>query len=85
MMNLVESLKNALQEQVVVEAVEETITDEQSFREFAKAKFEEVFGDELDVERMNQVIDGLIDDNQEAVENGNWIELVGMLNKSFGS
>lgn len=63
---------------------EETIKDEKSFREFAKAKFEEVFGDELDKERMNMTIDGLLKDNKDLVEKGEWGELVGMLNKSFG-
>ena len=63
---------------------EESITDEKSFREAARAKFEEVFGDELDEEKMNKTIDGLLDDNKELVEKGEWGELIGMLNKSFG-
>ena len=32
----------------------ETIKDEKSFREAARAKFEEVFGDELDEDKMNK-------------------------------
>lgn len=66
----------------VVEA-EETIKDEKSFRAAAKAKFEEVFGDELDEDKMNETIDGLLDDNKDLVEKGEWGELIGMLNKSF--
>ena len=66
----------------VVEA-EETIKDEKSFRAAAKAKFEEVFGDELDEDKMNETIDGLLDDNKDLVEKGEWGELIGMLKKSF--
>ena len=62
---------------------EETIKDEKSFREAARAKFEEVFGDDLDEDKMNETIDGLLDDNKELVEKGEWGELIGMLNKSF--
>ena len=61
----------------------ETIKDEKSFREAARAKFEEVFGDELDEEKMNKTIDGLLEDNKDLVEKGEWGELIGMLNKSF--
>ena len=66
-----------------VNEAEETITNEKEFREYAKKKFEEVFGDDLDEERMKSVIDGLINDNPDLVENNEWGELVGMLNKSF--
>lgn len=62
---------------------EETIKDEKSFREAAKAKFEEVFGDDLDEDRMNDVIDGLLKDNKELVDSNEWAELIGMLNASF--
>ena len=63
---------------------EETISTEEEFREYAKKKFEAVFGDDLDEKRMKFTIDGLLDDNKEDVEAGNWGELVGKLNKSFG-
>ena len=63
---------------------EETIKDEKSFRAAAKAKFEEVFGDDLDEDKMNETIDGLLKDNKDLVEKGEWGELIGMLNKSFG-
>ena len=74
---------NTVVEPVQVVEAEETIKDEKSFREAARAKFEEVFGDELDEERMNETIDGLLEDNKELVEAGEWGELIGMLNKSF--
>ena len=63
----------------------ETIKDEKSFREFAKKKFEEVFGDDLDEKKMKETIDGLLNDNKDLVDKGEWGELVGMLNKSFGA
>ena len=64
---------------------EETIKDEKSFRDYAKNKFEEVFGDELDEKKMKETIDGLLEDNKDLVDAGEWGELVGMLNKSFGA
>ena len=76
------NISEFLNECLVVEA-EETIKDEKSFREAARAKFEEVFGDELDEETMNETIDGLLEDNKDLVEKGEWGELIGMLNKSF--
>lgn len=79
MKNISEFLNECL---VVVEA-EETIKSEKDFRAAARAKFEEVFGDELDEEKMNKTIDGLLEDNKDLVEKGEWGELIGMLNKSF--
>lgn len=61
----------------------ETIKSEKDFREAAKAKFEEVYGDELDEDRMKKTIDGLLDDNKDLVEKGEWGELIGMLNQAF--
>lgn len=61
----------------------ETIKDEKSFRAAAKAKFEEVFGDDLDENKMNDTIDGLLKDNKELVDKGDWGTLIGMLNNSF--
>lgn len=62
---------------------EKTITSEKEFREAVEAKFKEVFGDELDEDKMNETIEGLLKDNSELVEKGEWGELIGMLNKSF--
>lgn len=76
------NLVDFLNESFVVET-EETIKSEKDFREAARAKFEEVFGDELDEEKMNKTIDGLLEDNKDLVEKGEWGELIGMLNKSF--
>jgi hypothetical protein len=83
--SLTDYLKESLNDEqnTVVKESEETIKDEKSFREAARAKFEEVFGDELDEEKMNKTIDGLLEDNKDLVEKGEWGELIGMLNKSF--
>ena len=64
---------------------DESIKDEKTFRDYAKNKFEEVFGDDLDEKKMKETIDGLLKDNKDLVEKGEWGELVGMLNKSFGA
>lgn len=61
----------------------ESIKSEEDFRAAAKAKFEAVFGDELDEERMNDTIDGILNDHKDLVEAGNWAELIGILNMSF--
>lgn len=61
------------------------IDSEDSFREYAENKFKKVFGDKLDKDRMNKVVDGLLDNNKDLVDNGEWGTLVGKLNKSFGS
>ena len=59
------------------------IESEQDFRDAAKAKFEKAFGDELDEKKMNDTIDGILEDNKDLVEEGKWEELIGILNKSF--
>ena len=67
------------------EAAQESIKDEKDFRDYAKNKFQIVFGDKLDEKKMKDTIDGLLSDNKELVDKGEWGELVGMLNKSFGA
>lgn len=76
------NLCDFINEQLVNEA-DETIKSEKDFRAAARAKFEEVFGDDLDEQKMKETIDGLLEDNKELVEKGEWGELIGMLNKSF--
>lgn len=83
MKNLVDFLNESFEEAPKVNEAEETIKSEKDFRAAARAKFEEVFGDELDEEKMNKTIDGLLEDNKDLVERGEWGELIGMLNKSF--
>ena len=79
MKNITDFINEALMNEA-----EETIKSEKDFRDYAKNKFEEVFGDELDEDQMNETIEGLLKDNKDLVDAGEWGELVGMLNKSFG-
>lgn len=85
MKNLSEYLKESIEcvEEVIVNEGE--ISSEEDFRAAAEKKFEEVFGDELDEKKMEETIDGLLEDNKELVEKGEWAELIGILNKSFAS
>lgn len=80
MKNIAEFLNECLE----INEANETIKSEKDFRDYAENKFKEVFGDELDEDEMNKTIDGLLKDNKELVDNNEWGELVGMLNKSFG-
>ena len=59
----------------------QSITDEKSFKAYAENKFKKVFGDKLDTDKMNQIVDGIID---KYGKDGNWGQAVGVLNKSFG-
>lgn len=79
MRNLTDHLYESLNEN------EETIQSEKDFREWAKAKFEEVFKDDLDEKRMKFTIDGFLKDNKDLVDAGEWGELVGKFNESFAS
>lgn len=78
------NIADFLNECLEVNEAEETIKSEKDFRDYAENKFKEVFGDELDEDEMKKTIDGLLKDNKELVDNNEWGELVGMLNKSFG-
>lgn len=80
MKNITDFLFEALESETIMEG---KISSEKDFREYAENKFKEVFGDELDEDKMNKTIDGLIKDNKKLVDAGDWGELVGMLNKSF--
>lgn len=83
--NEANEMLNTTEEVEVVEAQvnEGEIKSEEDFRATAKAKFEEAFGDDLDEQKMNDTIDGILSDNKELVEAGEWGELIGILNKSF--
>ena len=73
---LIESLNEAA-------SAEESIKDEKTFRDYAKNKFEEVFGDKLDEDKMKETIDGILKDYTKEAEEGDWGTLIGVLNKSF--
>ena len=80
MKNLTAYINEQLNEANITEG---KITDEKSFREMAEAKFKEVFGDELDEDKMNTTIDGILNDNKDLVDADDWGSLIGILNKSF--
>lgn len=59
----------------------ETITDEKSFREYAEVKLKEIHGEDYNEDTAKETIDGILNDNQDLVEAGDWGALVGILNK----
>lgn len=86
MKNLTEFINEQLAEVVETPAAEITegkIESEQDFRDYAENKFKKAFGDDLDEDKMKKTIDGILDDNKDAVEAGEWDKLIGVLNKSF--
>ena len=85
--NKANEMLNTTEEVKVDEAEvnEGKISSEEDFRAAAKAKFEETFGDDLDENKMNDTIDGLLKDNADLVKDDKWGELMGMLNKSFAA
>ena len=80
---MAKNLSEYLIEMLNVNESEKSIKDEQSFKEYAENKFKKVFGDKLDEDKMNEVIDGILKNNKDAIDNGEWGKLVGILNKSF--
>ena len=80
MKHITDFINEALNEAYITEG---EVKSEKDFREYAENKFKEVFGDDLDKKEMNETIDGLIKDNKDLVDAGEWGEPVGMLNKSF--
>lgn len=83
MKTLTEFINEQLAETPAVEITEGKIESEQDFRDYAENKFKEAFGDDLDEDKMKKTIDGILDDNKDAVEAGEWDKLIGVLNKSF--
>lgn len=59
------------------------ISSEKDLRAAMKAKFEEVFGDELDEDKMNKTIDGFCKDHEQDIKDGKFAELIGEFNESF--
>ena len=77
MIDLIDFINEQLNE------AEETIKSEKDFRKAAKKKFETVFGDKLDEERMKNTIDGFLKTNNKLVKDNKWGQLIGMFNASF--
>jgi hypothetical protein len=59
------------------------IKDEKEFREYAHSKLKEAFGDDYDEAKANEMVDGILEDNKELVDKGDWGSLVGILNKGM--
>ena len=86
MKNIIDFIKEQLDANTeTVEVNEAEVSSEEDFRDAAKTKFEEVFGDDLDEEKMNDTIEGILKDNSDLVEKGDWGALIGILNKSFAN
>ena len=77
MIDLIDFINEQLNE------AEETIKNEDDFREVAKKKFKTVFGDKLDEDRMKNTIDGFLKTNSKLVKDNKWGQLIGMFNASF--
>lgn len=81
----INEMLNTTEEVKVDEAVvnEGEIKSEDDFRAAAKAKFEEAFGDDLDDNKMNDTIEGILNDNKDLVEAGEWESLLVFLINHF--
>ena len=75
-------IKEYLLESIVNEE-EKSIKNEDDFKKAVRAKFKKVFGDKLDEDKMNSVIDGVLKKYKKDADDGNWGKLVGVVNKSF--
>ena len=85
MKNITKFLQEALEENKRTVNESESIKSEKDFRDWAEAKFKEVFGDDYDTDKMKETVDGFLEENKDLVDKGEWGELVGMMNKSFAS
>lgn len=59
------------------------ISSADDFKAYAEKKFKKVFGDDLDEDKMNSVVNGILKKYKSDADNGDWGKLVGVLNKSF--
>jgi hypothetical protein len=75
-----ESELNNVNEQNINES---EIKDEKEFREYAHAKLKKAFGEDYDESKANETVDGILKDNKELVDKGDWGALVGVLNKGM--
>lgn len=86
MEHLEEMSEERLQElQNRINEAEGSIKSEKDLRAAMKAKFEEVFGDDLDEDKMNKTIDGFCKDHEQEIKDGKFGELIGEFNESFAS
>lgn len=83
MKNLTEYIKEQFNTVEVANVNEGEIKSADDFKKYAENKFKKAFGDELDEDKMNKVVDGILSKYKEDADNGDWGKLVGVLNKSF--
>ena len=87
MTSLVEFMNESLNEElnnVNEQSINEgEINDEKSFREYAHVKLKEAFGDDYDESKADEMVDGILEDNKELVDKGDWGALIGVLNKGM--
>lgn len=80
-MNLVEFLNESIKPVEEAQIFEGEISSISEFREYAHAKLKEIFGDEYDEDKANEMVDGILDDNKDLVDAEDWGALIGVLNK----
>lgn len=83
MKNLTDYIKEQFVNVEIANVNEAEIKSADDFKKYAEDKFKKAFGDDLDEDKMNNTIDGILNDNNDIVEAGEWGKLVGILNKSF--
>lgn len=83
MKNLTEYIKEQFNTVEVANVNEGEIKSADDFKKYAENKFKIAFGDKLDEDKMNKVVDGILSKYKEDADNGDWGKLVGVLNKSF--
>lgn len=83
MKDIKDFINEALLSETALNEASESIKSEEDFKNYAKNKFEKAFGDDLDEDKMNKVVDGILKKYSEDAKNGDWGKLVGVLNKSF--
>ena len=83
MKNLTDYIKEQFVDVEVANVNEAEIKSADDFKKYAENKFKKAFGDKLDEDKMNKVIDGILSKYKDDADNGDWGKLIGVLNKSF--
>lgn len=83
MKNLTDYIKEQFVDVEVANINEAEIKSSDDFKKYAENKFKKAFGDDLDEDKMNKVIDGILSKYKDDADKGDWGKLIGVLNKSF--
>lgn len=89
MTSLVEFMNESYKEELNIENVNEEnvnegeIKDEKALREYAHTKLKKAKGDDYDESKADEMVDGVLKDNKELVDKGDWGALVGIINKGI--